>query len=120
MNFSQNFVVYGIRSNNFQQYPPRNIVTTRLTNQRNQTKNVRDQIEISFQFLSFSCSFWQKVDQIIYWRSSPIGLTPPLENPGSASDLNNLKSCIIYKSFFFIIFSRQWRLVLIRPKIFGL
>ena len=95
MNFSQNFVVYGIRSNNFQQYPPRNIVTTRLTNQRNQTKNVRDQIEIWFQFLLFSCNFWQKVGQIKDWSSFPSGLTPPLGNPGSSTDLNILKSCII-------------------------
>ena len=36
--------------------------------------------------LSFSCSFQEFFDQIIYWRPPPLGLGPtPLGNPGSAT-----------------------------------
>ena len=36
---------------------------------------------LGVQILSFSCSFWQKIDKIIgFWELAP----PPWENPGSA------------------------------------
>ena len=38
----------------------------------------------SDQFLLFSCSFLEKIGQIIGWRPPPLGLAPQSENPESA------------------------------------
>ena len=66
---------------------------------------------LGVQILSFSCSFWQKIDKIIdFWELAP----PPGENPGSATGWFTWQSVLTFSSIKAI---HNWTEIYVRLKI---